>query len=69
MFYIKKTSLKISQYSQEKICGGVCDKVEKRLQHRCFPVNIAKVSSRSFLQKTSGRLLLKIESENISSGD
>ena len=33
-------ALKISQYSQENTCVGVF--IKKRLQHRCFPVNIAK---------------------------
>ena len=31
---------------------------EKRLQHRYFPVNIAKVLRTTFLQSASGRLLL-----------
>ena len=41
---IKKSFLKISQYSQENNCVGVFfNKVASlRLQHRCFPVNIAK---------------------------
>ena len=34
MFYIKKLVLKISPYLQE-------DFIKNRLQHRCFPVNIA----------------------------
>ena len=28
------------QYSQENICVWVCNFNKKRLQHRCFPVNI-----------------------------
>ena len=32
----------------------------------CFPVNIADILRTSFLQNTSGRLLLEVESENIS---
>ena len=32
--------------------------LKKRLWHRCFPVNFAKFLRTSFLQKTSGRLLL-----------
>ena len=31
---------------------------EKRLWHRCFPINIAKSSKTPSLQNTSGRLLL-----------
>ena len=31
---------------------------KKKLWHRCFPVNFAKCLSTSFLQNTSGRLLL-----------
>ena len=34
--------------------------LKKRLWHRCFPVNFAKVLRTSFLQNTSGRLLLII---------
>ena len=51
----KKLFFKISQYSQENNCVGVwgskslfnkvaglqaCNFIEKRLQHRCFPVHI-----------------------------
>ena len=32
--------------------------LKKRLWHRCFPVNFAKFLRTSFLQNTSGRLLL-----------
>ena len=35
---IKKVLLKTSQFSQENNCLGV---IEKRLQHRCFPVILA----------------------------
>ena len=31
---------------------------KKRLWHRCFPVNFEKFLRTSFLQNTSGRLLL-----------
>ena len=43
---IIKIFFKISQYSQENTCvGGLqgCNFIEKRLQHSCFPVNIAKI--------------------------
>ena len=33
--------------------------LKKRLLHRCFPVNFVKFLGISFLQNTSGRLLLK----------
>ena len=36
-------------------------KLIKRLWHRCFPVNFAKLSRTSFLQNTSGRLLVFIK--------
>ena len=39
--------------------------IAKRLQHRCFPVNIAKSLRTTFLQNNSGWLVLKDESENI----
>ena len=32
--------------------------LKKRLQHMCFPVNLAKFLRTTFLQNTSGRLLL-----------
>ena len=41
----KKMLLKILQYLQENTCVGVfqaCNFIKKRLQCRCFPVNIAK---------------------------
>ena len=34
--------------------------LKKRLWHRCFPVNSAKFLRTTFLQNTSGRLLLVI---------
>ena len=33
--------------------------LKKKLSHRCFPVNFAKFLRASFLQNTSGQLLLK----------
>ena len=40
--------------------GAVSHKFTKmRLQHRCFPVKLSKFLRTPFLQKTSGRLLLK----------
>ena len=39
----KKLFLKISKYSQENTCARVfLNKVKKRIQHRCFPVKLAK---------------------------
>ena len=48
---MRKAVLKISQYLQENICVGVpfnkvaglqgCNFIKKRLEYRCFPVNIA----------------------------
>ena len=38
--------------------------LKKRLRHRCFPVNFAKFLRTSFLQNTSGRLLLCMLSNN-----
>ena len=52
----KKVLLEVSQNSQEKICA----RVEKRLWHRCFPVNFEKFPRRYYLQNTSGRLLLNL---------
>ena len=35
--------------------------LKERLWHRCFPVNFGKFLRKSFLQNTSGRLLLENE--------
>ena len=58
---IKKVFFKISQNSQENICAKVSFILKKRLWHRCFPVNFAKVLRTPFLQNTSGQLLLFIQ--------
>ena len=39
-------------------CIRLATFLEKRLWHRCFPVNFAKFLRTPFLQNTSGRLLL-----------
>ena len=36
-----------------------CNYIEKKLQHRCFPVNIAKSLKKSILKNVCERLLLK----------
>ena len=56
--FIKKLFLIISQYSQENTCVGVFfnenaglqsyNFIKKRLQHKGFPVNIAKFCDRLF---------------------
>ena len=58
---IKKVFFKISQNSQENICAKVSFILKRRLWHRCFPVNFAKVLRTPFLQNTSGQLLLFIQ--------
>ena len=54
----------ISLNSQENTCARVSFLVKlqaslskKKLWHRCFPVNLAKLLRTPFLQNTSGRLL------------
>ena len=56
----EKVFLGISQNSQENSCTRVSFliKLKKRLLHRCFPVNFVKFLRTSFLQNTSGQLLL-----------
>ena len=44
----------------EEIVPIDCDTALKRLQYRCFPMNFAKFLRTSFLQKTSGQLLLDL---------
>ena len=38
--------------------------LKRRLGHSCFPVNFAKFLRTSFLQNTSGRLLLEVSNIN-----
>ena len=59
---IKKLFLKIPRYWQENVCVGVsfhpcwspCNLIKKRLQSRCFLLNIVDVLGTTFLQNTSG---------------
>ena len=63
----KKRALKNSTIFAEKhLCQSPCNFIKKRLQPRCFPVNIVDILRATFLQNNSSRLLLKVESENIS---
>ena len=60
-FSIKKLFINISQYSQENTCIRVCfNFIKKSLQHRYFPVNIAKFLSTPTLKNICKRLLLNI---------
>ena len=69
MFYKKKLFLKNSQYWQENICVKsvfnkvtdlkACNFIKNRLQHRCFPVHIAKFLGAPILKNNYERLLLK----------
>ena len=57
--------LEISQNSQENTCSRVsflrpATLLKKWLWYRCFPVNFEKFLRTSFLQNTSGRLLLLV---------
>ena len=62
----KKLLFIISQYSQENSCVGgffliklqAFSFIKKRLQHSCFPVNIAKFLRTPILKKICKRLLL-----------
>ena len=56
----KKDLLKILRNSQEKPVSEICNFIEKRLLHMCFPVNFAKFSRISTLSNTYERLLRKI---------
>ena len=42
-------------------CSGICNFIKKKLQHRYFQVNFAKLLKTLFLQNKTGRLLLKKE--------
>ena len=57
----KKVFLEISQNSQQDTCGRVSfliKKLKKRLWHRCFPVNFAKILRTTFFIEHLRRLLL-----------
>ena len=64
----KRLFLKILQYSQENTCVGsrfnrlagfkTCNFIKKRLQHWCFPMNIAKFLRTLILKKICEQLLL-----------
>ena len=72
--FVKKVFLKISQNSQENTvpesvfnktaCLRPATLLKKRLCHRCFPVNFAKFSRTSFLQKTSGGCFCPLNNRN-----
>ena len=65
---VKKVFLEIPTKLQENTCARVsfliksglrpATLLKKRFWHRCFPVNFAKFLRTTFLQNTSGRLLL-----------
>ena len=57
----EKLFIKISQYSLGYTCVGVYDLTlfRKKLQHRCFPVNIAKFLRTPVLKNICKRLFLK----------
>ena len=69
MFYKKGVLRNFTKFTGKHLCQSFFfNKVAglrpatllmKRLWHRCFPVNFVKVIRTSFLQNTSGRLLLK----------
>ena len=66
---IKKLFIKLSQYSQGNNCVRVlffnkrgiqaCNFIKKRLQHRCFPVNIETILRTPTLKNICERLLLE----------
>ena len=68
VFYKKRCSLKFHKFHRktpvlESLFNGVpglkaCDFIEKRLQHRCFPVKFAKYLRRPILKNICKRLLL-----------
>ena len=68
---MKKLSLKISQYSQENTCVGVSfnklagpqadNFIKKRLQYRCFPLNITKFFRTLILKSICERLFLTLQ--------
>ena len=66
MFYIKRTVLKnFATFTGKHLCWNLkalrpATLLKKRLQHRCFPVNIAKFLRTPTLKNICKRLLLSI---------
>ena len=57
--FIKKTALKnFTLFSGKQL--KACNLIKKRLQHKCFPVNIAKFVRTSILKNIWERLLLHL---------
>ena len=46
-------------------CYNFCNFIRKRLQHRCFPVNIAKFLRKPILKNICERLLLHLAMDDI----
>ena len=69
-YSVKAVFLKICQNSQENTCTRVSFLIKlqarpttllkKSLWHMCFPVNFEKFLRTTFLQNTSGQLLLEL---------
>ena len=57
--FCKKAVLRnFARFTGKHLCLRPAALLKKRLWHRCFPVNFAKFLRTSFLQNTSGRVLL-----------
>ena len=55
--FCKKDGLRnFAKFTGKYLCQSLF--LQKRLWHKCFPVNLAKFLRTPFLQNTSGRLLL-----------
>ena len=56
-YSVKKLFLKISQYT---VKFQLCNVIKKRIQHRCFPVNIAKFLRTPIFKNICKTLLLSV---------
>ena len=62
MFYEKRCSYKFHKIHRKRPVPEPLETlIKKRLWHGCFPVNFVEFLRTSFLQNTSGRLLLSRE--------
>ena len=60
-YCVRKSVLRnFAKFTGKRLCQRPATLLKKRLWYRCFPVNFAEFLGKTFLQNTSGRLLLEL---------